>query len=432
MNRLERMTTKTGESLPIISNDETFEIYKKIKTLGVKTFFKLILDNNNILKLLTTHHSNLSPFKKFNYPILFSLYTNEDSPFGVVAKKESMKTEHTIGQIKERTEPNLEQLVKKLETKYAPLIEQLEVEDAITELEKETREELVKTYLIQTIMREMSDEKQIIKIIKLFEDDVIDGIIPIALSVLNSMKDGILKFGIEHRSNLINASRLEEIDYEKAIKTLKHELEVIKPLLSIYWCENKNHEHFSFYITTHLGNPEIKCPICNKELSSGTFYYFIPEINYLLRRREGLIKSLVMYALDSGTLAWNSSVYIEKEQNDSEKDFVIENDKDKYCIIEAKNYATDVPQRTKKENINSALTQISKHIDSYENRGIDISNVILITNYWKDDELERIRRELLKNVKHKNIEKCKFELFGPGELHNLQKLFRGLPDESKR
>ena len=168
MNRLERMTTKTGESLPIISNDETFEIYKKIKTLDVKTFFKLILDNNNILKLLTTHHSNLSPFKKFNYPILFSLYTNEDSPFGVVAKKESMKTEHAIGQIKERTEPNLEQLVKKLETRYVPLIEQLEVEDAIIELEKERREEFIKTHIIQTVMREMSDEKQMIKIIKLW------------------------------------------------------------------------------------------------------------------------------------------------------------------------------------------------------------------------------------------------------------------------
>ncbi|VUT27718.1 MAG: hypothetical protein SYNGOMJ08_00268 [Candidatus Syntrophoarchaeum sp. GoM_oil] len=424
MNRLERITSKTGESLPIISNDETFKTYEKVKTLEAKTFLKLALNDENILKLLTTHQSNLSPFKKFNYPLLFSLNAQGDLSFGLMAEKESIKVEYTIGQIGEKTKPNLERLVKKFETKYVPLIEQLEVDDVITELEEEKREEFIKTKIIQTVTEELGNENQMMKIIKIFEDDVIDDIIPIGLSMINSMKDEILKFGIEHRNNLLNASKFEkDEDYKKVIETLEHELKVIKPLLSIYWCENKNHEHFSLYMTTHANIPEIKCPICNEGLSSGTFYYFIPEINYLLRRREGLIKSLVMHILDSGSSAWNSSVYFEKEQNDSEKDFVIETDEGKYCIIEVKNYATDVPQRTKQENIKQALGQISNHVDSYENMNVDISQVILITNYWKDDELERIRKELLDDEKYEKIKRYNFELFGPGELHNLQKLF---------
>ncbi|CAD7775067.1 MAG: hypothetical protein KBONHNOK_00788 [Candidatus Methanoperedenaceae archaeon GB50] len=424
MNRLKKITSKTGESLPIISNDETFKTYEKVKTLEAKTLLKLALNDENILKLLTTHRSNLSPFKKFNYPLLFSLNAQRALPFGLMAEKESIKVEHTVGQIGEKTKPNLERLVKMFETKCVPLIEQLEADNLITDLEEEKREEYIKTKIIQAVMKEMSDENQMMKIIKLFEDDVIDDIIPTGLSIINSMKDKILKFGIEHRNNLLKASKFEkDEDYKKVIETLEHELKVIKPLLSIYWCENKIHEHFSLYMTTHSSNPEIKCPICNKELSSGTFYYFIPEINYLLRRREGLIKSLVMHILDSGSSAWNSSVYFEKEQNDSEKDFVIETDEGKYCIIEVKNYATDVPQRAKQEHIKQALNQISNHINSYESMNVDISQVILITNYWKDEELERIRRELLEDVKYEKIKRYNFKLFGPGELHNLQKLF---------
>ena len=416
---------KEGITLPVISPNRKLEnLHKKIKdTLEIRTFFEMIDEDKDALRLLTNHYSTLSPFEKFNLPLLFSISSTANLPFEIMAKKETAKAEHTIERIVEKSKPKIEELIDKFKLRFGLLFKELEAEGEIIQIEEEREQQILSMIISQIIIREIGDEERILKILKMFEDFVIDDVVAVGFSFIDSMKNEILIIGNEHKVKSLRASNIKDSGYENIIKKLISDFKIIKPLLSIYWCENKNHEHFSFYMTSHSINPTIKCPICNKKLSNGTFYYFVPQVNYLLRQKEGLIYSLIMWTLDKSALPWNHSLYLDGESKDLEKDFIVEIDENEYCLIEVKSFATDVPERTKKSNIKNCLTQLLKQIDSYEGKGISICKVILVTNYSKDSKLDKIVNELASSKKYGRIKQYDFELIGWNNLIEFKNLF---------
>ena len=235
-------------------------------------------------------------------------------------------------------------------------------------IQEERDQQILSMIVSQVIIQEVGNEEKILKIVKMFEDFVIDDVVPVGLMFVDSLKKEIVDFGIKNKKKMILASKLDEKIYEATINKLGTKYKVIKPLLSIFWCENEKHEHYSFFMLSHSTVPRIKCPICDKNLSVGTFYYFIPPINYLLRSREGLIQALTMHVVAKTGQEWLPGVYLEGVDDDTEKDIVIQTGERKYSIFEIKSFATDVSRRTKKENLTQLMNQALKHLNSYMER----------------------------------------------------------------
>ena len=424
--RLKEIKDKNGKIFPIISKGKSLLISTKLnESLKAKTFIEIALDDNDTLSLLCNHRSTLSIFEKSNFPLLFGI--NRESkkikselPFSIVAKKETAKMEHTIEHISDRAKPKLEEFSKRLEAQYGKILEDIQVD--VMGLQEERNQQILSMVVSQVIIKDFADEEKILKMIKEFEDFVIDDIVPVMLAYVDSLKEEFIDFGIKHREKLISSSKLNEEAYEGIINKLNVQFEVIKPFLSIFWCENEGHEHYSFFISSHSKVPNITCPICNRNLSVGTFYYFTPDINYFLRSGEGLIQALAMYRINKTKLNWASGVYLENIGDDTEKDIVVQTEEQKYSIIELKCFSTDVRLQTKKENIKQLMNQVLKHLISYENQNISVDTIYLITNYFADDETEQILKDFLLNCKFAELKKIKLQIIGPNNIQNFKLL----------
>lgn len=422
---MKEIKNKSGDIYQIISKGNSLAIATKLKeSLEAKTFIEMALEDDDVLNLLCTHRSTLSVFEKFNFPLLFSIHREmgikSELPFATLAKKESIKGQDTIEHIVERAKPTLEDLENKFKAKYGKLLEDIKIE--VVGLQEEKNQQILSMIISQVIIQDFGNEEKILKIIKELEDFVIDDIVPVGLVLVDSFKENYIEYGIKHREKTISGSKLDEKAYEDTINKLKTKYKVIKPLISIFWCENETHEHYSFFIFSHSIVPNIKCPICDKNLSSGTFYYFIPQINYLLRGREGLIQALTMYISDKTGRQWLPGVYLEGLAEDTEKDIVIQTGEQKYTIIEIKSYVTDVGLRTIKENIKQLMLQARNHLNSYNKQNIDVEGIYLVSNYFIDKEIKRNIKDLLSNSKFENLKKIKLKIVGLNNIKELNEL----------
>ena len=421
---LKEIKNKNGDIFPIISKGKSLLTISKLEeSVEAKTFIEMALEDQDVLSLLCTHYSILSVFEKSNFPMLFSILrgakVKPEFPFALVATRETTKAKHTIEHIVERAKPTFENLVEKYTGKYGKLLEDIDVKGNVVGFQEERDKQILSIIISRVVIQEVSDEEKILRIIKMFEDPVIDDIVPVGLAFVDSLKKEIIDFGMKDREKMISIPELDEKVYEEIIDKLETKYNVIKPLLSIFWCENEKHEHYSFFMFSHSTIPIIKCPICNKRLSVGTFYYFIPPINYLLRGREGLIHALTMYVIDKTGREWLPGVYLEGVNDDTEKDIVIQTEEQKYSIIEIKSFATDVRPRTKRENIKKLINQALDHLNSYNKQNILIESIYLVSNYFIDNEIEQFVSDLLSQRKFAKLKKINLEIVG---LNNIQKL----------
>ena len=421
---MKEIINKDGDTLPVISKGKALSIIAKLKEfVEAKIFVEMAIEDNDVLSLLCTHRSILSAFEKFNFPLLFTVNratrVKSELPFALVATKEGTKAQHTIESIVERAKPTFENLFNKFMGKYGMLLEDIDKKAESLVFQEEREQKILGMIVSQIIIQDLGNEEKILKIIKMFEDFVIDDIVPVGLMFVDSLKKEFIDFGIKNREKMINASKLDERTYEDTINRLKTKYKVIKPLISVFWCENEIHEHYSFFMFSHSTIPMIKCPICNKNLSVGSFYYFIPSINYLLRGREGLIQALTMYIIDKTGQEWLPGVYLQSINDDTEKDIVLKKEDNRYSVIEIKNFATDVSLRIKKEHFKQLLNQVLKHLKSYLKQNIIVDEFYLITNYIIDDEIKEIVNDLLLQKKFEKLTKVNLEIFGPNNIKNL-------------
>jgi len=424
---LKEIKNKNGDIFPIISKGKPLSTLSKLKeSVEAKTFIEMVLEDQDMLGLLCTHFSSLSVFEKFNFPMLFSVNrgakVESEFPFALIATKETTKAQHTIDRIVERAKPTFENRAERFMGKYGRILENIDEECDEVGFQEEREQQILSMVISQVVIREVGDEEKILRIIKMFEDFVIDDVVPIGLSFVDSLKKEFIDFGMKNREKMISASKLDEKVYEEMIIKLETKYNVIKPFLSIFWCENEKHEHYSFFMFSHSTVPTIKCPICNKSLSVGTFYYFIPSINHLLRGREGLIQALAMYLIDRTGREWLPGVYLKNVDGDTEKDIVFKKDDNRYCLIEIKSFATDVSPRIKKGHIEQLMNQTLKHLNSYLKQNIIVNDIYLVSNYWVDGEIEHVVSDLLQQKKFAKLREINLEFVGTNNVRKFNEL----------
>lgn len=380
---LEKLINKDGEEFPIISKGESLSIISAIRdSINSQTVLELIIDDNDVLNLLTNHKTTMTSFRGHNFPLLFSLSENAkpalEGQFDDLSKQRSILTQRLIGKILSESLPHI---IKNMDLSGSE----------VSSLNRLTRSGGFKDF--NSIISDLSPEMREKIITGLFKGSI-ENIIPAGLSFLDSLKASVIDFGIKPRDNLINASDLTENEYEQIIEKLELSHKIINPLLSLYWCNSKSHPHFSFYtVGQKLSNA--KCPVCGEILYYGIFYYFEPNIFKLLRAKEGLIKCLTLYIADNSGLRWLPDVYLKDHPDDEEKDVIIETESNKYVIIEVKNHAKDVRMRTKEEHLLQLFHQAKRHLEGYKKHDIEVDDVFVIFNHVYDDELKKYAQDLL-------------------------------------
>lgn len=403
-------------------------MFKLKESLEAKTFIEMALKDEEVLRLLCTHHSSLSICEEFNFPMLFSMIGKArgkaKSPFSVVAITESTKAQYTIDHITESAKPRFENFMKKILTECEKAIENIEVKSDILTFQEKRDQQILQMIISQVVIKKIADERNMQEIVKIIEDLVLDEVVPFGLSFVESFKKGFIDFGNQLREKIIAASGLDEKTYEDTLFKLKTTYKVIKPFLSIYWCENQNHDHYSFFMFTHSTEPKIKCPMCDRILSVGTLYYFIPPVNFLLRSKEGLIQSLTMHVIDKAGLEWSPGVYLKNVKNDTEKDIVFRREGHQYGFVEIKSFATDVPQRTRKEHIKQLMNQALKYLNSYLKQNIIVSDIYLVTNYQVDEEIRQLVGNVSLQNKYAKLKEINLRILGPNNLQSRNNLKR--------
>jgi len=405
--KLEILINKDDKSFNLISKGYSLAIFEEIESsVDTLTFLKLIKKDLNVLNLLTNHNSNMSVIEGFNFPMLLSIDSNAKSNFQTnfskITEKNIAKTDQHIKQLFKKSFPRI---LEKTSSKIKP-------KTKATLLAHVMRGKLMKN-LPKAIDDLKPEEKE--ELFKEIIDSAAGEIIPTLLSVVDMSKSWFINLGLEIRENIITASAIDEDRYEKIIEKLENHYEVIEPFISLYWCENN---HGSFYtIGLHMKGI---CPSCGNDLLKCTLYHFKPNIVKLLRADEGLIKSLTMFLVDESGLLWLPDAYLEGEARDTEKDVLIETGDKKYAAIEVKNYAKDVPLRTKKSNIDKMMSQALKHLQKYKEKNIYLEKMYLVFNYHYDKELQDHVKKNLDLPKFSDLNQVEFEVFGIDTIKNIK------------
>jgi hypothetical protein len=421
--KLDHIINKNNKVIEIITTGKSSTICENLRnSVESKTFIETLLSDYETLNLLSTYHPVFSPFKNINFPLLFSMKRwvrgNPELPFKQIATKESTKAQHTIEKIIEKAKPKIDTIAEEFENKYKSSIEKIEESTQLGTTQEE-REQQLSQFTSEIIMKEFGNEDELLRKMKMFEDYVVDDIIPLGVMLIDSLKLEFINFGITNREKVISASKENYNSYEDIIDRLEQSYKVIKPLLSIYWCENNRHESYSFILLSHPQTPDIHCPICKKPLSYGTLYYFSPSINQLIRSKEGFIQSITMYLIEKSRRKWLPNVYLKGIDDDVEKDIVVELDSNKYGIIEIKNYARDVTVRGKKENIKKLMNQAINQWNSYKIHDIELELIYMVTNYLIDNELLDFVDELREEDKYAVLNNIDIKLIGINNLDIL-------------
>jgi hypothetical protein len=408
---LDKITNNKGKDYSLIHNKESMDIMERImSSLESKTFMKKMLKDYDTLNLLCNHRNTLSIFEDYNFPLLFSIkeFTKPEMEkyFEGVADDERIKTQHIISEVTKKAKP----VVKKLLKKYPKYFKGKEVNILRKVL---TGKGLEAFSLINKNLPDDKKQELIKKVGRLASADLIPG----GISFVNSSKAQIIRAGIKSRNKITKTASIDEIKYENITEDLLMNYKVIEPFVSLFWCENQFHEHYSFYILGHTAQPQIICPICKNNLYFATYYYFKPLLADFLMQNEGLIQVLTMFLVNETEREWLPGVQLEKE-DDSEKDIVVKTSEDGYSIIEVKNYVKDNP-RARKSNIEKLMKQASNHLENYQKRDINVEKIFLVFNYDYDDEIQRVVDGYLSKPKFVALNNVNLKIIG---LNNILEL----------
>lgn len=403
---LDKIVNKDDEMFNLISKGESLNIFEEIdESVETKTFLKLIQKDLDILNLLTNHKTNMSIIEGLNFPMLFSIdidaKSDFQSHFDELAAMNIAKTDQQLKQLLKKVLPEILEKMNKIPTKTkAKLLLQTRKGNLLKELPK----------TIEDLRPENKEQ-----LLKEVTNSVAGEIIPTILSFIDTSKSWFINSGLEIRSNIIHASDIDERKYEDLINKLENHYHVIYPFISLYWCEK---EHDSFYTIGSRMNG--KCPICDRDLLKCTVYHFRPDILKILRADEGLIKCLAMFLVDDSGLLWLPDVYLEKVKEDTEKDILIESGEERYIIIEVKNYAKDVSNRAKKQNVDKIMSKTLNHLRSYKKKNIDVEKVYAVFNYCYDKQIQSQINRNLKKPKFSDLNQVEFKVIGIDTIENLK------------
>ncbi|MCK4798349.1 MAG: hypothetical protein KAT05_13290 [Spirochaetes bacterium] len=169
---------------------------------------------------------------------------------------------------------------------------------------------------------------------------------------------------------------------------------------TMFWCENCSIETPSY--TQHHGRiapskiPRDKCLICGKSRSYGSLFSLNSTLKEAILSKDGILPVYFGWLLEKEGIEYEVGTYSGKYEND----FIINNS----ILVECKMFKSVKDTAAISSEIDSALSQIKKHITELNSKENQIEEVYLLWNRGSDE------KELQNKLKTKYTEL--FENYG--------------------
>ena len=411
---LESIEDKKGRSRVLHSRGRILKTVEKINAHPEsRSFVNLLESDSGVRRLFSLHWTQISLLEEMSLPIFFSLSGSDEDTHRAVereAKKGEELGEFTVERILKDAEPRLEEHLAKIQRDLRKAGKIYGFVD----------EGVFVYHLLRSLglLSRGSPLRGIAKLLKRYEDHIADEGLEVLSALLAAGKSRTLAFGVGRRARLMASTQMDGVEYERCLVALL-DGGFLRPLLSLVWCEGHKELPTSAYVAGHRCLPILTCDVCGKPLSHGTFYFLSSGAMTLARQYDGIIPYLIALALEERGIPWNSEVFLRGEPAEVEKDLVYMIPGRGLVLVECKTFATDVPPRTMKSNIQKSLKQISAQVERLKAKGIEPFLAALALNYVLTDELREFVTSQLLEGKFEPLPPDRFLLVGFGELHAL-------------
>ena len=213
------------------------------------------------------------------------------------------------------------------------------------------------------------------------------------------IKGGLFLEGYQKIIKHLNNSHIKIKDYENILAEL-YSLKLIENFGTVFWCSQCLDEPFITHTISniHPSHYNLKCPKCNKKMYYLSGYVLDESILDYINDPDGLLKYAFSWLLkDNKDIQIENSVYSSKYENDC----ILTYQGEKY-LVEIKMHNTSKDSDSVKEHFIKDLTQIKKHLNTFEQDNIEIKHSFLLTNHLSDTNFETIQKALNGFKKYQN------------------------------
>ncbi len=398
---LKSMKTKTGEELPLVWTDEAEQILTSIDgKRETRLLFDVMLKNDSVIRLLTTHNRLLSPVDIVADEL--SLPGEFRRPFVTFFPMPILVHTHGGGPLDEEdvmmaaasASVDAKMLWNSIWARFANWAGMQRAEEsdqgqekALSPADDETTEAIVSPEEVatqfQAVLGRIDQSAALEGVVKGVSKVAGGEALPLLRS-LPLLPLGILtSIGMKHRNRLIEGSGLDAAAYTKALEMLVT-ARAIQLSFSMYCCKGHKDHPFAFLALGQSSPAKVACPICDKDLAALTYYHFEPTTSLLLRRPGGILEPMVWRIFEDAKTPYAPLARLEGI-DEYERDAIFLSDKDGYGVVECKIWLRRLDEAAKREQLRRSLAQMDKSVSSMADRKIELDYGILVTNRYEED-----------------------------------------------
>lgn len=437
LNVLTSIETAKGIGIPLRVNHALVDSIRRVlRDPTLTQVLRALQTEVDLRKLLWSHRYQFTPLKGLDLPFIYheARPFSSAEPLRVERSRAEAELEVRVRDATERLLPSIVQAVQSFDVEsFTKIEETLEtnfqaIQDAMPDRsEEEIRQIVISGYFIQRFGL-VTDSKGL-------DDWVQKGIrhagdlgLPIASNLLSLTKQEILKAGRRHLEQLSSTAGLDEEAMDSLVSRLSKEFRAILPALSLVWCSECVAQTQVQLVLGHRELPTSACPGCRREMSSGTFHYFISPLAALMAKADGIVGTTVLFSLATSGASWAPGVYLKGAQDDTEKDAIFRtNEMEGYGIVEVKMHSKDTPERTMRDRMREDLGQLHNHYDKYEQAGIPMEMLVLVTNLPRDLAEEAVRQQLRDD--YSDSLRGKVKVFSPENYNSFAEMLEQSSEE---
>ena len=322
--------------------------------------------------------------------------------------------------VTQRFWPTLENFFREMEEKVAVRAEGEEADD-------DAERAALMDYLtdkLTLISDNISETSSLPRIFEIVLNNASDIVMPIAGDMVAVTKCEYVRLGRKLSGSLMDSSRINSVEYEKIRRRLVNQYELIRPLLSLVWCEKCVKQTESYYAIGPRDPPISLCPVCGSEMGTATTYYFSKPLASMFKARDGIIGLNVFWALNASNIEWAPGVLVKGLENDSEKDALYKiKDSPGYGLVEVKLHALNASERSIEENIRKDLRLLQGKYHKLIEAKINIETISLVINFPQPEALTLVTKAL-GSAEFREI-KGKAKVFFPENFEEFVEMISG-------
>lgn len=177
--------------------------------------------------------------------------------------------------------------------------------------------------------------------------------------------------------NILKKSEITIEEYMSALDEL-YRYDMIMNRNTVLWCKDCSLEKpFIMQMSGSIAPSKIGktlCPKCNSPQTYAALFEIDSLLEKCIMSQDGILSVFFGWILSKERISYDSNVYTSKFEND----FLIKDD----TIVEIKMFKSEKDKDAIRSELISSLSQIKKHIQQFEEEGMEIKNSYFLWNRY--------------------------------------------------